>query len=104
MDVILPRRTHLGSLSRDLGVSLARRAIRDFGIARVRFLSVVQLSELESRIIQLRAELQPPAEVRHCDKAVLLERDLISEIIEFFAVATAFQQGFAQTASLGRRP
>jgi hypothetical protein len=84
VDVILPRKRHRGTLSRDLGIALARRAVLEFGISRVSFFTVVPYAELAARIDQLRREHGNALSVSCFDKTVLLERDLVSEIVSSF--------------------
>lgn len=84
VDVILPRKNHQGTLARDLGVLLARRAVREFGISRVCFLTVVRKSQMRARMMQVGEEVRPPPLVDHYDKAIMLERDWVSGVLRFF--------------------
>jgi len=79
-DVILPRRKQTGSLARDLGLGLAERAVKEFGIARVCFLSVVPAAEFERRIATLRETFGSAPGFDAFDKTLLLEGDMLDEI------------------------
>jgi hypothetical protein len=89
VDVILPRQNRGSSVARDLGVLLASRAVREFGISRVCFLTVVQASQLRARMEQVRSGVLPPPHIRHCDKATILEENWVPDVLEFFNVSAA---------------
>jgi len=79
-DVILPRRKQVGTLARDLGVTLAERAVKEFGIARVCFLSVVPAAEFERSIEALRNQFGSAPGFDAFDKTLILENDMLDEI------------------------
>jgi hypothetical protein len=81
-DVILPRKRQTGTLARDLGMLLAERAVTEFGMSRVVFLSVVPHGELEERFGRLRRAGGGKATFEMFDKTLLLEEQTIAQLGE----------------------